>query len=395
MPGILPFKMSISDERIHRLKQKLLLTEFPDEVDDMKNPWARGVPLGDIRRLTTYWAEDFRWKTAEAELNKLPQFITNIMVDDFGNYNVHFVHHRNDVEQAIPLLFLHSWPGDFFEEGPKFHVVAPSLVNFGFSSASKKDGFAIDQHAEVSHKLMLALGYNEYVVQGGDLGCLTARFIALKYGGTHCKAAYTNNSLPVEPTKAQHPELHEQLQSTGLTPLELDGLARTAKYFSTASGYYQLASTRPQTLGYALADSPVALLAWIYEKLHDWTDPTYVWTDDEICTWVSVYWFSTPGPAASSRVFYEFENRKPKGAFPASQAYVEVPLGVARFANDTVLLPRLWNQTLGPVVFESEYQVGGHFAAWERPDAVAGDLRAMFGRGGPAFGCVSGRSGYV
>ena len=106
------------------------------------------------------------------------------------------------------------------------------------------------------------------------------------------------------------------------------------------------------------------------------------------------YRFSTPGPAASSRVFYEFEHRKPKGAFPESQAYVDVPLGIVRFANDMVLLPRLWNQTLGPVVYESEYATGGHFAAWERPDAMVKDLRVMFGRGGPVFGCVTGRSGY-
>lgn len=112
----------------------------------------------------------------------------------------------------------------------------------------------------------------------------------MKYGRTHCKATYTNNALPAEPTKAEHPELHARLQSTPLTALELDGLQRTAKYFSTASGYYKIASTRPQTIGYALADSPVALLAWIYEKLHDWTDSQYKWTDDEICTWISVYW---------------------------------------------------------------------------------------------------------
>ena len=155
---------------------------------------------------------------------------------------------------------------------------------------------------------MLALGYTEYgrfvavwlkiirsahagiVVQGGDLGCLTARFIALKYGRTHCKATYLTNVLPAEPTEDEHPELYQKSKSTALTPSELEGHANTAKFFSTASGYYHIASTRPQTLGYALADSPVALLAWIYEKLHSWTDPQYKWTDEEICTWVSIYW---------------------------------------------------------------------------------------------------------
>ncbi|KAL1600640.1 hypothetical protein SLS60_007027 [Paraconiothyrium brasiliense] len=406
MSNITPFSINIPNEKVQRLKQKLSAIDFPDEVTGAEDPWARGVPLSEMKRLTAYWAGTFDWRKAESKLNQLSQFVTEVDVDNFGKYTIHHVHQKSDFEQAVPLLFLHSWPGGFFEvskllpyldggeDKPAFHVVAPSLVDFGFSSGSKKQGFAIDQHAEVCHKLMLSLGYTEYVVQGGDLGCLTARFIALKYGRKHCKATHTNNALPAEPTEAKHPQLYARLQSTPLTPLELNGLARTAKYFSTASGYYQLASTRPQTLGYALADSPVALLAWIYEKLHDWVDLNYTWTDDEICTWVSIYWFSTPGPAASSRVFYEFEHRTPEGAFPASQAYIDVPLGVARFANDTVLLPRLWNQTLGPVVYESEYDEGGHFAAWERPDAIAKDLQAMFGRGGPAFACVDGKSGY-
>ncbi|KAK7184978.1 hypothetical protein DPSP01_002804 [Paraphaeosphaeria sporulosa] len=405
MPTVIPFNIAISDEKLRRLKQKLLLTEFPDEVTNTGDLWARGVPLSEIERLAAYWAETFDWRRAEAKLNELPQFITTIDVEDFGQYNVHYVHQQCDSKHGIPLLFLHGWPGGFFEVSKllpylkggeseaAFHVVAPSLVDFGFSSGSKKDGFAIDQHAEVCHKLMISLGYNEYVVQGGDLGGLTARFISLKYGRRHCKAVHTNNALPAEPTEAKHPELYAQLQSTPLSTLELNGLTHTANFFSKASGYYQLASTRPQTLGYALTDSPVALLAWIYEKLHDWVDK-YEWTDDEICTWVSIYWFSTPGPAASSRAFYEFEHRQPEGAFPASQAYIDVPLGVARFANDTVLLPRLWNKTLGPVIYESEYDVGGHFATWERPDAIAKDLITMFGKGGPAFACVSGKSGF-
>jgi len=219
-------------------------------------------------------------------------------------------------------------------------------------------------------------------VQGGDLGYLIARFIALRYGRTHCKAHHINNAAPAEPSNLIDPP--------PLSAAELDGLSRTAEFSLTGNGYYRLASTRPQTIGYSLVDSPVGLLAWIYEKLHDWADPSYVWTDDEICTWVSIYWFSTPGPAASSRPFYENERRTPKGAFAAAQAYAaDVPLGVARFTKDIVLLPRHWNKTLGPVVYESEYQVGGHFAAWERPDAIAKDLEVMFRTGGPAYSALT------
>ncbi|KAJ4304749.1 hypothetical protein N0V90_000276 [Kalmusia sp. IMI 367209] len=311
MSAITPFSIAISDNKIELLKEKLSLTAIPDEQANGIDSWARGVPLGDIKRLTHHWAEGYDWRAAEVELNKLPQFITEIEVETFGKYGIHFVHQKSNVEHAIPLLFIHGWPGGFFEvskllpylkgddEHPAFHVVAPSLVDFGFSSASKK-------------------------------------------------AIHTNSALPAEPTESEHPQLHAKLRDTSLSAAELKGLTRSAEFWANGFGYYQLASTRPMTVGYALADSPVALLAWIYEKLHDWTDPQHKWTDDEI----------------------------------------------SRFANDSVLLPRLWNQTLGPVIYEIEYEVGGHFAAWERPDAIANDLRVMFGKGGAAYACVTGKSGY-
>jgi hypothetical protein len=149
MATITPFKIAIADEKVRRLKQKLLFTDFPDEVTNTKDPRARGVPLIDIKRLTAHWAETFDWRKAEAKLNDLPQFTTEIDVEKFGRYKIHYVHKKSDSEQAIPLLFLHSWPGGFFEVSkllpylnnsdnePAFHVIAPSLVDFGFSSGSE------------------------------------------------------------------------------------------------------------------------------------------------------------------------------------------------------------------------------------------------------------------
>lgn len=144
------FKIDIPDEKVERLRQKLMLVDLPDEIEDTDDEWARGVPLADIKHLLTYWVDMFDWKTAEAELNKLPQFHLEVKVDNFGIHNLHFVHQMSAVEQAVPLLFLHSWPGGFFEvskmlpllvddgKGPAFHIVAPSLVDFGFSSVSNK-----------------------------------------------------------------------------------------------------------------------------------------------------------------------------------------------------------------------------------------------------------------
>ena len=180
------------------------------------------------------------------------------------------------------------------------------------------------------------------------------------------------------------------------TQKEQDGLNRTNWFMARGFGYNNLQATKPQTIGYALTDSPVALLAWIYEKLHDWTD-SYPWTDEEIITWISLYAFSTAGPAASARIYYEVSHAKTK-VIPSRDALKTwtpgVKLGLALFPNELFVLPKTWRRTLGPVVFESEWDRGGHFAAWERPDALASDLRRMFGEGGPAFGVVPGATGY-
>ena len=230
------------------------------------------------------------------------------------------------------------------------------------------------------------------VVQGGDLGYLVARFIAMKYGSKHCKAYHINSAAPSAPTATSHPDIFAKTNATPLSETEIAGLKRAELFSKEGNRYYREQATKPQTIGYSMTDSPVGLLAWIYEKLHDWSDK-YPWTDDEILTWVSIYCFSRAGAAATSCVYYEMEHRQP-AAFTAAQAYTDVPLGIARFSKDLVLLPKLWNHTLGPIVFESEYESGGHFAAWERPDAVVQDLRTMFKEGGGAYKCITNRSGY-
>ena len=172
--SIKPFTIEVPDERLRRLKQKLALTEFPAKNVD-NEPWAQGAPVADIKRLVHHWENGFDWRAAEAKLNAFPQFTAPVEVDNFGTYDVHFVHQKSQVENAIPLLFIHGWPGSFIEvtrilpelvkggtDFPAFHIVAPSLIDFGFSAPSNKKNFNIDQHAEAYHKLMLALGYDEY-----------------------------------------------------------------------------------------------------------------------------------------------------------------------------------------------------------------------------------------
>ncbi|KAH7140408.1 Alpha/Beta hydrolase protein [Dactylonectria estremocensis] len=390
MTEIKPYHIHIHDDKIDRLKQKLAFTDFPDEDADLEqDSWVQGPPVGEIKRLAEAWRVSFDWRQVEAKLNELPHFIAGVNVDTFGLFNVHFVHKRSSKPKAIPLLFLHGWPGSFHEvsrildplvqggaEGsPVFDVVAPSLIDFGFSSASKK-GFQVEHHAEAYHKLMQMLGYYQYVIQAGDVGSVISRFMAKNFGPSQCKAHHVNTPAPSQPTQERYPELYAKMSVTPLTDMEQKGLARAGQFQEEGSGYYKVQSTKPTTIGYSIRDSPVGLLAWIYEKLHDWGD-AYPWTDEEILTWVSIHYFSTAGPEATSNIYYAMEHSQPP-AFAAAAGYIDVPLGISRFSNDLVLLPKLWNQTLGPIVFENEHQNGGHFAAWERPDAIVEDLRTMF-----------------
>ena len=196
------------------------------------------------------------------------------------------------------------------------------------------------------------------------------------------------------PSWTSNPLLSLQHALTPYNAREQSGFARTEWFMKEGSGYRMEQATKPQTLGYALNDSPVGLLAWIYEKLHDWTDD-YPWSPDEILTWVSIYWFSTAGPAASLRIYYEAAHDLKTGRTRTEQYIPHVKLGLAHFPKELSAVPKTWGRTMGRVVWESEHDKGGHFAAWERPEVIVADLRGMFGKGGGAEGAVEGRDGFV
>ncbi|KAK5631957.1 hypothetical protein RRF57_007671 [Xylaria bambusicola] len=361
-----------------------------------------GAPLADVKRLAKHWEQSYDWKAAEAKLNELPNFVTEIQCDGFRPLAIHFVHIRSKVKNAIPLLWIHGWPGHFWEgvkimkpltEGgdgvqhPAFDLVVPSLPNFGFSEGTRERGFALAQYAETLNKLMLKLGYNEYVTQGGDWGTHISRALAHLFP-QYCKATHLSMDAANPPTFLGSPLLAIQHAITPYSKREREGRARTEWFIKEGRGYNLEQSTKPQTLGYALSDSPVACLSWIYEKLHDWTD-NYPWTDDDVCTWMSIYWFSTAGPAASTRIYYETNHSNPTPENPRAisrdvlRKYSPgVKLGYSHFPMDLTVLPSTWVRTLGNVVFERDHEDGGHFAAWERPDELVKDLRDMFGKGG-------------
>ena len=222
---------------------------------------------------------------------------------------------------------------------------------------------------------------------------MITRIMGLLYP-SQVRASHINMVRGHQPTFTSNPILATQHAITPYTQRERDGHARSEWILKEGSGYRHEQSTKPQTLGYSLTDSPVGLLAWIYEKLHDWTD-NYPWTDDEILTWVSIYYFSTSGPAASLRIYYEAAHDTRFGR-DKSELYVpHVKLGLAFFPKELTVRPKTWGRTMGPVVFESVNESGGHFAAYEKPEAIAKDLQAMFGKGGGAAGVVEGRKGYA
>ncbi|KAK7033812.1 EHN domain-containing protein [Favolaschia claudopus] len=393
-----PFIVSVSDDELNLLQQKLAIANLPDELDDVN--WAYGAPLTDIRRLVARWREGFDWRTQEARLNaEMPQFTRDLEVEGFGSLNVHYVHKKSDQEGAIPLLFVHGWPGSFIEarkilpmltkpplDQQSFHVVAVSLPGYGFSEAPKKKGFSISQFAEVCHKVMLALGYNEYVTQGGDWGGLITRKMAAMYGGKHIKAWHTNFPVVRPPEFSLNPiTLFTSLSMLPalfylflFSPTERIALQRTLTVQRTGMAYFQIQATKPQTLGYALADSPVGLLAWIYEKLVAWSDG-YKWEDDEVLTWISIYIFSRAGPAASLRIYYEASaSGRLLPAIWEWDQLPRIPMGVSYFPGEMLLLPRSWIRRTGNVVFERVHDAGGHFAAHEVPELLVGDVRKMF-----------------
>ncbi|KAK6537132.1 hypothetical protein TWF694_011330 [Orbilia ellipsospora] len=287
MDDIKPFTVDIPKEKLDLLKKKLDLTSFPDEILPEPNDWSQGPPLSTMRRLIEHWRDGYDWKTEESKLNRFPQFITPIDIDDFGCLNVHFLHINKGVKDALPLVMIHGWPGTFYEftkilpllmehkDGdPVFEVIVPSLIGYGFSDSAKKPGFTCVKQAEMCHKLMLKLGFDQYAAQGGDWGMVIAHIMGNVYYPNHLKAMHINNSDVYEsPSLLQNPLYWFQNQFRGpYTSAEKAGIERTQKFLQEGFGYNLMHKHRPQTIGYSIHDSPSGLLAWILDKLHDWTD---------------------------------------------------------------------------------------------------------------------------
>ena len=372
MPTAKTFKVEISDQAIADLHQRLDMTRWPDQLTDAG--WEQGTEIGYLKELVAYWRHGFDWRAQELKLNALDQFTL-----EFDGLRTHFIHQRSPHANAQPLLLNHGWPGsvvEFLELIPRlvepekfggrkedaFHVVAPSLPGYGFSEPAHESGMHTRAIAARHIELMRLLGYERFICQGGDWGAMITRQVA-DLAPERCEAIHLNMVLAA-PADANEPYAN-------VTETEQQRLEEDAKISRDGMGYYKIHATKPQSLGYALHDSPVGLCAWIAEKFQRWTDcdgeirNAVSW--DTLLTNISWYWFS--GSITSSmRLYYEHRQHKD----PVRR--IEVPTGAAIYPVELLRPPRAWVEASYNLVHWYEADSGGHFAALEKPQAFAEDL---------------------
>ncbi len=377
--SIRPFRIDIPQDQIDDLRERLARTRWPDEVPGVG--WARGVPVGYLKGLVEYWRTAFDWRKQEARLNEFPQFTTGV-----EGQTIHFLHVRSPEPDALPLLLIHGWPGSIVEfskvigplvdprahgADPKqaFHVVAPSIPGHGFSIPLSGAGWTHARNARAYAEVMARLGYQRYGVQGGDHGAFEAPEVARaapeRVVGVHMNALLTFPSGdPAELGK--------------LSEVDSDRLRRLKAFQQEQMGYIHQQGTRPQTLAYALTDSPVGQLAWMVEKFKEWSDPVAQLPEqaidrDQFLTDVTLYWL-TATAGSSAQLYYETSHDP---AAWAPRARGTVPTGVAVFTSHDITIRKLAERDHN-IVHWNEFPRGGHFPAMEVPDVLVGDVRAFF-----------------
>ncbi|NKB31774.1 MAG: alpha/beta fold hydrolase [Pseudomonadales bacterium] len=380
--NITPFEISISDEDLLDLQQRLQRTRLPDQLDNVS--WEYGTDLDYMREILGYWQDGFDWREQERQLNQFDQFKTEI-----DGLSMHFIHQRSNNSDAIPLMIVHGWPGSVSEFtqiiGPltdpvahggnvsdSFHVIAPSLPGFGFSDAASEPGYSPERIALVLADLMERIGYQQYAIAGGDWGAIINRHLANHYPD-RLIGMHSNMILAGPPA--------DEEQRSNVTDAEDNSRRTRQAYMANEVAYQQIQGTKPQTLGYGLNDSPMGLAAWIIEKFHGWTDMPqgadgYLdnhFNKDQLLTNVSIYWF-TNSITSSTRIYYENRNT------PAQKemGFIDVPTGAAIFPAELFIVPRAWAEAAYDLRHWSVMEEGGHFAALEKPDLYLNDVREFF-----------------
>ncbi len=369
-----PFIIDVPDTALEDLQRRLQSVRWPERetVDD----WSQGAPLAAIQSLCDYWRQDYDWARCQQRLNQFPQFTTPI-----DGLDIHFLHIRSSHPHARPLLLTHGWPGSVLEfaqviepltqperhggdPADAFHLVLPSLPGYGFSGKPTRPGWGVEKIARAWDTLMTRLGYPRYFAQGGDWGsAVTATMAALNLPG--CRGIHLNLVM-------YHPQPEDLEQPT---EEELAALEKLKFYADWDSGYSKQQSTRPQTIGYGLVDSPVALAAWIYEKFYFWSDhqglPESTIDRDHLLDNIMIYWLNSAG-ASAARLYWESFNRFQLGN-------ITVPVGVSQFPQEIFRASRRWAEKhFHNIVYWNQTAKGGHFAAFEQPGIFVAELRDCF-----------------
>ena len=371
-----PFTLHVSDAEIADLRERLARTRFPDSAPG--EPWAYGTSVDYMRSLVAYWRDGFDWRKAEAKLNAYPQF--RIAQDDI---DLHYLHVPGKGPKSIPLLLLHGWPGSVFEfvdflprltdpaayggdPADSFTVIAPSLPGYGLSFRPGQARYGVEEIAACMVELMRSLGHARFAVQGGDWGAIIAAYMAKAHADKLIGAHVNLLAVPRERTNAADAEqrrFNDELKH----------------WVDEETGYQWIQGTKPQTLSFGLTDSPAGLAAWIVEKFRSWTDcggeVETALTRDQMLANISFYWFT--GAIGSS--FYPYYFRKHRGWPVTPEHPATAPLGYAAFPKEMVRPPRsVAEKTFADIRRWTEFPRGGHFAAMEQPEALAGDVRAFF-----------------
>jgi pimeloyl-ACP methyl ester carboxylesterase len=379
-----PFRIEIPEADLEDLRSRLAHTRWPEEMANVG--WERGVPLGYLKDLAEYWRTSYDWRAAEAQLNQLPQFTTEI-----DGATVYFLHIKSPEPDATPLLITHGWPGSVVEFldviGPltdprahggdpsdAFSLVIPSIPGFGFSQPlPPTGGWDAVRVANAWAQLMAELGYERYGAQGGDAGSPISLALGTMYP-EHVIGVHVNMLLAFPSG--------DPAEFEGLSELDGQRLNKLMQFDQHLSGYMKVQSTRPQTLAYGLTDSPVGQLAWIVEKFKEWTDSEKAPEDavdrDRLLTLVSIYWLTRSG-GSSAQHYYEGAELIRQAASGVAPPPISVPVGVAVFPHDPFQpIRRFAERDIATISHWSELDKGGHFAAFEQPALFTGDVRKFF-----------------
>ncbi|RZT39343.1 epoxide hydrolase family protein [Cupriavidus agavae] len=387
--SIRPFKVHVPQAQLDELRQRIAATRWPDQ--ELVKDESQGIQLARVKALVQYWGKDYDWRKAEAQLNALPQFVTRI-----DGVDIQFIHVRSRHPNAMPLILTHGWPGSIFEFvktiGPltdptayggraedAFDVIIPSIPGYGFSGIPRELGWNPDRTARAWDVLMKRLGYQHYVSQGGDHGSVISDALA-RQAPKGLLAIHLNMPATV-PGPLMKSILAGDPAPASLTAPERDAFQSLSTFFGRNAAYGAMMATRPQTIGYSLADSPAGLAAWTYEKIAQWSDsngvPETVLGRDAILNDITLYWLTNTG-AASSRFYWENNNNN-FSAEAQKTRDIKIPVAISVFPHEIYRAPESWSRQAYPSLnYYHQVAKGGHFAAWEQPQLFAEELREAF-----------------